>query len=267
MNTQLYIWIEPLVVNHKQCSDRLYINYVTNDSNVPTDLGEATEYIFQSKIIEDILYYANVPLNNDAGVISITPTKKEVGISFTKSPDEKKKEKLANKKALQVKNTEKAILSNKKEITLTKKSIKILDNGVLKINVPELDRTDYIDFDKIWNLIEDKFIGKLKPQEKIELINNNGDTIIEIQEGSFLNIAGGDLLIYDPEKRKNETHHTLINRGVGLKGGLFVREDGSLDIADAKRTFYLKIYTDKLVKTSLLTGESLEELTGQKLLK
>ena len=62
-------------------------------------------------------------------------------------------------------------------------------------------------------------------------------------------------------------NRSLFTHMQGLKGGLFIRKDGSLDIGDAKRTFYMRIDTKRLLKLSLKNRLSLNEMTSQKLLE
>lgn len=124
---------------------------------------------------------------------------------------------------------------------------------------------DTIDFSKIWETLEKDFIGKIQPGDSITLTDDEGNAIFELVGGDFLNIKVADLGIYDAKKMKDNPG--MFDKAEALKGGLFLRNDGTLDVGDRERTFYLKIHTGRLLKASLKLKKTLMELTQQKLLK
>ena len=180
------------------------------------------------------------------------------------SPEEEKeakeKEKIDNKIT--------KIVFSKKPLALTKGNVKINDNsGVLDISLPALNINDKIDFSKIWDTLEKDFIGKIQEGDTVTLMDDDGNKIFEMTGGSFLNVGIADLRVYDAKKNPNPEESSMLDSGRGLKGGLFVRDNGDLAVGDFKRTFYLHIYTNNLLKASMKLKKSLMELTQTKLLK
>lgn len=264
MNTQISLWLEPLVMDNRRCNGKVFFDCIIEGNHSKLEPKEL-EDVIGDKTIRDIMDYANIPSNFDYGVVSSKATKKAPAIKIVPSP-----EKVANdkKEATEKKAFDKKLLkviSSKKELEITKRNVEILDNGKLQVSFPDLKVNDTIDFPKIWNTLEKNFIGKIKEGETVTLTDDFGNKIFEIRGGSFLNVALADLSVYD--KKKKAEHHSIFNHGQGLKGGLFVREDGSLDIGDFKRTFFLNIYTNNLIKASLKLGKSMNELTQTKLLE
>lgn len=271
MNTQIYLWVEPMVMNHKRCNEKIYFN-CTIDGNYSKLEPKELEDIISGKNMDNIMDYANISSNWNYGVISAKATRQSECIEILDSPEKiaKDKEKKAldkkiesEKKALENKILK--IVSSKKEIELTKSNIKMQDGGLIEVSLPSLNVKETINFPEIWNTLENEFIGKIKEGDRVTLIDDFGNKLFEIIGGSFLNIGIADMKVYDTKKMaKNQS---MFNWSEGLKGGLFVRDDGSMHVGDLKRTFFIIIHTNNLLKSSLKLKKSLNELTSQKLLE
>ncbi len=256
--TLLYLWLEPLIMNNKRCDKKVYFNVIVSGSHSKTSTEEL-EKLLEGKLLANIMDIGNIYTNNDFGIISATSYKgdNEVGhIEFTDTPDERKKQKDIQ-----------SIISSKKEIELSKKNFEIKEHGVIEVSLPNINLKQEFDFSKIWTSIEKNIQGKIKEGDKAVLTDDNGNTILEIIGGSFLNIGFADLSIYDAKKMIHDA--SIFNSGVGLKGGLYIRDDGSMDIGDIDRTFWIKIYTNHMLKQSLKLGKTLNEIgeVKMKLLK
>lgn len=271
MNTQIYLWVEPMVMNHKRCNEKIYFN-CTIDGNYSKLEPKELEDIISGKNMDNIMDYANISSNWNYGVISAKATRQSECIEILDSPEKiaKDKEKKAldkkiesEKKALE--NKVLKIVSNKKEIELTKSNVISKDNGIIQVSLPSLNVKETINFAEIWVNIEKNFIGKIKKGDNITLIDDFGNKLFEIIGGSFLNVGLADIRVYD--KKNLPENPSIYDYAEGLKGGVFVRDDGSMDIGDVNRTFYLKIFTNNLLKSSLKLKKSLNELTSQKLLE
>ena len=121
------------------------------------------------------------------------------------------------------------------------------------------------DFCKVWGSIEKNILGKIKEGDKIVLTDEFGNTILRVHGGSFLNIGIADLCVYDSSKKIPNA--SIYDSGVGLKGGMFIREDGRMCIGDLERTFYIELITSNMIKASLKTGISLTEMCGSKMIE
>ena len=260
MNTQIYLWIEPMVMNHERCTDKVYFNFIVKGDYAQKTTDELEHFIAGSHM-QSIMDFANIDSNWDYQIVSAKLTSKTPSIEFAKSPEDIKEE----KEIVKVEKSIQKIVSGKTKLELTKKNIEIEDGGMINVSVPSLKINDKIDFAKIWNSLEKNFIGKIKEGDTVVLTDDDGNKIFELTGGSFLNVGLADMNVYDANKKPQDVG--LMNFSEGLKGGLFLREDGSLDIGDYKRTFYLKIYTNNLLKTSLKLNKSLMEITTNKLLK
>jgi hypothetical protein len=245
MNTNIYLWIEPLMMSHERCDKRFYFNCIINGDYIESgeiDLDKLDSLIAGDTMAE-IMDFADIDSNWNYAVVSAKLTAKEPSISFADSPTDKKVKKEVAK-----------AVTGKKEIIVKEKDIEIKDGGKLEISLPNLGIKDTIDFAKIWTNLEENFIGKINTGDIVNLTDEEGNKIFEMMGGNFLNIGVSDMTVKDAKTGN-------------LKGGLFIREDGTIDIGDYNRTFYLRIYTDKLLKASLKLQKSLMEITQQKLLK
>ncbi len=258
MNTKIYLWIEPMVMNHERCTDRVYFNCIINGNHTslkPRDL----EDLISGKNMNDIMDFADISSNWNYSVVSSTATNKKPLIEYAISPEKIAKDK-SDKIIAVAKNKEDnriaKIINSRKPLQLTKNNLEIHDGGMIDVKLPLLNVSEKIDFAKIWHSLEKEFIGKIKKGDTVTLTDDDGNMIFEIQGGSFLNVALADLTVTDSTKEF-----------FPLKGGLYIRDDGSIDIGDFKRTFYLKIHTNNLLKASLRMKKSLMELTQNKLLK
>ena len=243
MNTNIYLWVDPAIMNHKRADKRLYFNCIVEGDHIKN--GEIdTDYldsVLEGNIMQSIMDFAGIDVNFNFSSISATLTKKSPGISFSFSPEEKKQKKEIQK-----------VVSGKKELVLSNDNMQINDGGKISVSLPELGVSQTIDFSKIWDNIEENFIGKIKNGDSVCLMSDDGKVIFEMTGGSFLNAGLGDIIVKSSDGNE--------------KGGLFLRKDGSLDIGDINRTFYLKIYTNNLLKTSLKLNKSLMDITQEKLL-
>ncbi len=274
MNTLIHLWVEPMVCEHKRCpvGSRVYFNAVIKGKHSFTD--EQAMEALDGKLMSDIMYFGGIDSNWDYGVVSTKLTTKPVGITYgidIEKQAEELKQKQIEKLELKIKRTDakikkiqtKAIVSGKQELVLNKKDFQINDNGSISVTIKDLATTETLDFPKIWRDIEKNIIGKIQEGDKITMVDHKGETIFEIVGGSFLNVGLADLHIYDKEKMPKEIG--LFNRGQGLKGGLFIRDDGTLHIGDNDRTFFITIDTKKLIRAGLKANLSLTEFTRLKL--
>lgn len=241
MNTLLYLWIEPLIMNHKRSNEKHYFNCIIKGDFTNTDKDDL-DSIIEGEHMNDIMDFADIDSNWNYKVIAATLTNKKTCIKHADSPEDK----VINKEISK-------IVANKKDVVLNANSVIVNDGGMINVQIPELKINEAINFPKIWASIEKNFIGKIKKGDKVILTDTHGNTIFEVMGGSFLNIALADLMIKDA-------------RTGALKGGVYVREDGSMDIGDIKRTFYLKIHTNKLLTKALFLKKSMMEITQQSLL-
>ena len=265
MKTNVYLWLEPLVINHGKRNTKLYFNYVIDGDYTSLPNNEVDE-ILEGNHIRNIMDYAGIVVNNNWCVVSTTLAKKnDTIISFAKSPEEieAEKKKISTNKKLEKKIQN--IICGKKELVIKDTNLAIQDNGIIDINVPELNIADKIDFFKIWNFLEKDVIGKIKEGDKIVFTDNLGNEIFNITGGSFLNIGIADLSIYNKKERGDAT--SIYDWSKGLKGGLYIREDGMLAIGDLDRTFYMELYIDAFIKSSLNMKETMYKLSNLKLLK
>ncbi len=252
-NTQIYLWIEPMIMNHQRCSGKVFFNCIIDGNYKQFDCKEV-EDVISGGTMDSIMDFANIDSNWNYGVISTSSTNKKPSIEFDKSPEEKD---TANKIA--------KVVRSKKPITITKENVEIKDKGIIEISFPDLKLKDKIDFSKIWNTLEKNFIGKIKEGDKVSLKDDDGNIIFEMIGGSFLNIGLADMKVYDTKKKN--PNPSIFTEMEGLKGGLFIRDDGSMSIGDMDRTFFLTIHTNNLLKASLKLNKSMSELATIKLLK
>lgn len=271
MNTLIYLWIEPLVMNHKKCNEKIYFNCTINGDYSKLEPKEL-ENIISGKIMGRIMDYANIESNWNFEVLSAKSTRKEPNIEIVDSPEKiaKDKEQKALNKKIEAEN--KAldkkivkIISSSKEIELSKsENVEIKENGIISVSLPSLKINEEINFSQIWENIEKNFIGKIKEGDVIKLTDEFGNELITLRGGSFLNIGISDLKVYNAKKMQKK--ESMFNWSEGLKGGLFLRDNGDLDIGDLKRTVFITINTRNLLKSSLKLKMPLNELTSQKLL-
>jgi len=259
MNTLIHLWIEPLIMNHKRSNEKIYFNCIIKGDHTGLSIDEIDE-LLQGEIIEDIMDFANIESNFNYHPISAKRTTKDISINYANSAEKDEEIKEKNKITSLVKRA----VKSKKDILLKKENITVNNGGKLDISLPSLGIKDSIDFSKIWDSLEKNFIGKIKAGDSIILKDEYGNTVFEIKEGNFLSLVGADLNVYDS---KINTNSSIYDRSEALKGGLYIRDDGSIDIGDKKRTFYLKIYTNRLLKAALKLNKSVMEITSQKLLK
>ena len=256
MNTEIYMWIDPLVIGHKRGSSKVYFKLVINEDLSYLDVKQI-ETRLEGKYLQRVMDWANIYQNWNYGVVSIKPTSKKEGINSALSPEELNKIESQKKEDLKIKK----LVTSLKKVPLSKHCIEILDDGFIHIKVPSWKIDQTIDFKKIWASLEQNIIGQIKEGDKLIINDQFGQPIIELIGGSFLNIALADLSVYDKKKKRQDSYF----KTTGLKGGLYVREDGRLDIGDFDRTFYLNIHTANLLKHSLKLGLDSNQLLKQQL--
>lgn len=254
MRTEIYMWVEPMVMNHERCTDKVYFNCVVDGNHSKSDLSTLDD-LLGGKTMSSIMDFADIDSNWNYGVISAKATNKNISVQYSISTDEKIQIEKDKKIAVIKKKDDariKKLINSKYPIGLSKEDMNILDGGMIEINLPELNVAEKFDFAKIWKGLEKDVVGKIKEGDIVTLTDDDGNKIFEINGGSFLSVAFADLSVHG--------NH-------GLKGGLYIRDDGSMDIGDFKRTFWLKIYTNNLLKASLKLKKSIMEITQIKLLK
>lgn len=250
MNTLIHLWIEPLVMNHERCNEIIYFNQIINGDYSGLKTEELDELI-QREHIQDVMDYADIDRNWNFGVLWAKTTSKPVSITRVDSPKEKKEKATVKKINKEIQR----IVTNKTVLPFDARNMDIQDGGKINVSVPALRINDTIDFAKIWNSLEDNFIGKIQEGDHVVLTDDDGNKIFEIHGGSFLNVGG-----------MGSTDMSIRGKNGDLKGGLYLRDDGRLDIGDYERTFHLQIYTNNLLKASVKLNKSLMDITSQKLL-
>lgn len=264
MNTLIHLWIEPLVKNHERSTEKLYFNTIIKGDYSALSKDELDE-LLSGEHMADIMDFADIDQNWNFKSLWAKRTSKPLSINQVDSPQQKKEKEEVKKINKEIQK----IVTNKTPLGFNAKNVELQDGGKINISVPALRINDTIDFAKIWDTLEKNFIGKIKEGDQIILTDDDGNTILEMTGGSFLNVGLADLNVYDSKKLGElgkESAASMFSRAEAVKGGVFLREDGSLDIGDSERTFYLKIYTDKLLKASLKLNKSLMDITQQKLL-
>ena len=266
---KLLFWIQ-----FHEGQKKIWLNLFLSD-DAGDNKKELEKYLTKSLIIMD-LQEALYPRGHGAwnwDIISIENSKRtfapyllqKFDYEITKSPEELLE--IENKKESDKKlNTQiQKVVKSKKEIPLTAENLEIQNDGTIDLSFPTLQVKEKIDFPKIWDILEKDFIGKINEGDVVTLIDA-GNKIFELRGGSFLNVGLADLKIYDAKKRKGIVH-SIFNDLVGLKGGAFIRDDGRIVVGNLDRTFYLEIFTNNLLKSSLKLKKSMMEITQTKLLK
>ncbi len=248
MNTLIQLWVKPLVRNHEQCDkgEKLYFDVIIEGNRIPDGKidREHLDGILEGKVMSDIMDEADIASVFDFKSMSARLVEDEPSINIVDSPKEKK-----------IKETLGLIVTGKKELVIKPENIEIDEAGKMQISIPSLKINQTLDFGTIWKHLEENVIGKMAENDRIVLTDHDGNKIFELQGGGFLNvggIVGADIKITGKD-------------GV-IKGGAYIRDDGSLDVGDYERTFYLKIYTNNLLTTSLKLDKSIQEITQTKLI-
>ncbi len=246
MNTLIHLWIEPLVIGHKRSNDKLYFNCIIDGEHLVEDDDQMYKLV-EGNILYEIMDFSDIQENWNFHVLWTRLTNKETSITQVSSPEEKKEQKITRT----IKKELTKVLAGDEDIKLDNKSVLIEDNGKISISLPALRIKEEIDFPKLWEILEKNIIGKMTEGDVMEFNDLEGNEIMRITGGSFLNVGIADLMIK--------------NKG-SIIGGLFIRENGKLAIGDIERTFYMEIETSKLLKASLKLNKSLNSITEQKLL-
>lgn len=253
-NTKLYMWIDPVIMNHEKGKGKVYF-YCVLKGNLTELENDELERELEGKILQSVMDFADIDQNYNFGIKSATLTNEPAGtIEWEDSPKEKKQ-----KAAVE------DVLAGTKKLNITDKNITVADGGMLKIKHKETGLKDTLDFAKIWNSLEQNVIGKIKEGDNVKLTDKDGNILFELMDGSYLSMAGSDLNVYDQKKLKEDGGY--FGKMAALKGGLYIREDGSLDIGDVDRTFYLSINMNNVVKASLAAKGSLMDVMTKSLME
>ena len=249
MNTLIYIWLKP--IRNTDTLKKEYFNYVTKGDLTSFDKKYLEDWMGNQMAIKEIMDFADISHNFDFGIISVEKTSLPVHISTEVAPEEK-----------EVRTNVGLVLSGKKDFDLTKESAEVIDGGLIKFENKEIGLNSSIDIGDIWKQLQKM---KIKEGDEVTLKDDLGNIVFEILGGSYLSLVGAEMEIYDKEKLGND--HSFFNKRNSLIGGVYVRDDGSLDIGNIERTFYMKIYTKILVLASLKAKKQLSEITTKLLTK
>lgn len=250
-NTEIYIWLDPVIIGRNKGTGKIYFTYVIAENLSKLNNSELEDHI-SGHLLQNLMDWADIDQNWDFGIISSKPTNKSESIELALSPEDIVKQENDKKLEQKIKRS----VNSKKSITLSKDNFYILDDGLINLKVPNLKIDQNIDFFNIWNALNKHIIGKIKEGDTLLIKDQNGNKIIEILGGSFLNVGLADLKIYNKREKICKSYFD----DNGLKGGLYIRDDGRLSIGDADRTFYLDISTSELLKQSLKLGIDLTKL-------
>lgn len=226
---KLYFWIE----FHKN-AEKKWLNLY-----VPFDAGDTEEelanhicsnqYIFglQSDLEPQCYGAYNWEIVKIEEVVHDFSTRTQFDYDIAQSPKEIKKEKAIKKFEGAVDKytvTDKDIEFDEKTTELV---INNLPHGSLKLPI-----------DKIYDLIEKEI------NCDIDLINYKGETILTLMNGSFLDAGFADIKVF--ASRKDADEYSLFNQK--QKGGIFIRENGVIDIGNIERTKFLSINLANLIR-------------------
>lgn len=265
MNTKIQVWLEPLTKSHQRSYSKVFFDVVVKGDLTDKTHKEAEDFIN----VKELMDFADIELNWNFGVCSLSKTSKKPYIAFVREEQLKstKREKSQSAKQGQKKENKNEIairdIISRGTLSLRKDDVYINDDGTLSIIQNGL-QIQQIDFPSIWSSIEKNIVGKIKEGDFLELKDDNGNVLMELHGGGFLNIGLADLSVYESKEMAEKM--SIFTQNKGLKGGLFVRKDGSLDIGDIKRTFYIKVYTGKLLLASLKAKKSIGEFLKTNLL-
>ncbi len=255
MNTKIYLWIIPTVIRNKKAKayDKIHFNVIIKGEHFDKELSEIDDML-SGKIMQEIMDFADIVSNYNYGVDSATETNDDtrycetigdvISITFEKSPQEIEHD---------IKMSD--FLNSVEPIVLDRTNIIAKDDGTIDIVVKDLDISQNINTLELWDIFNRNIIGKIQEGDKIELTDDNGNKIFDLLGGSFLNVAIADIGIYNKSQDND------------LKGGIFIRENGRLDVGDFKRTFYIEIHTNNLLKACLKANKTINEFTNSKFLE
>lgn len=266
MNTKVNVWLEPIDMNNRRCYSKVFFNVIINGDFTDKTPKDAEDYIS----IKEIMDFANIHHNWNYGVVSLSKTKKNPCISFasakknTKQQVENSEELNVAPKDIMLHNLNKITKSGKLKLELKKDDVLIQDGGKLHVVKNDL-KIHEIDFPLIWAMIKKNIIGKIKDGDFATIKDDDGNVLIELHGGSFLNVGLADLAVYDTKKMAEK--RSIFTHGQGMLGGMFVRNDGNLDIGDLKRTFWIEIHTSKLIAACSKTNKSINEFFKIKLIQ
>lgn len=254
------MWLMPL--RDKPQLEKEYFYYVLEGQHTQLKIKELDNMLVDGQHIRNIMDFADCSYNQDFAILSVELTDQLAGqIEFADAPELKEKA----KKVAEQKSVLELVLAGKKKIQVTKENIEVKDGGILTITTPETGAHDF-NFGKLWDSIEAGGIDKMAKGDKVTLQNDKGENIVEITGGNFLSLVGVDIEVLDVTKLRNKENPSFFDRAEALKGGLYVRKDGTLDIGNIQRTFYMQINVKNLLLSALSKSLSLTEAT-QKLIE
>jgi hypothetical protein len=255
MKTQIYLWIDPLYVGHEKSKGKLYFYLTIEEDLTELSPAEVEDSVLEGYISE-ILDFADVQQNWNYGVVSISQTDSEERLVSAPSP----KELRAKAKAERTQALVTCFVENPENVHLSKNNIEAKDGGIIEVKVPNLQVVDSINFGSLWNSLEKNVLGKISKGDLAEINDEFGNPLFRLQGGNFLSLVGADIDVYGSDKITHDS--SIFTKLAALKGGVYIRENGTLDIGDRERTFYLNINVGNLLKASLKLGKSLNELTS-----
>lgn len=222
------------------------------------DLDVVDEYITDNLLLSDIIY-SNGPIYD----FSVEEVKENIDFNhhqefeFVEDPIIEIKKNNKIKKDLKI--IEK-FEKNLENYSIKGKDIKTnLEKGVFIVKNKAFDKVE-IPIDSIFGLIEKDTNGD------IILENSFDEKILELRHGSFLNSHLAEIQVFNNSEDKNK--YSLLNNT--SKGGIFIREDGRLDIGDSKSTKYLTVHLSALIKemyVKKMIGKSKDFLNNIKFLE
>lgn len=254
MNTRLYVWLNPLV-GGKYTDEYFYLT--VEGDRTGDDLKELEDEFLGWKkdgdYLEVMMDMVGASSNNDYAVRSAKLTDNEVGlVEYALSPKaqkaKKKKEKVDKNVAL--------VLAGDKDLKVTKSNLTATDKGKVKVKLSEVGIKEEFDFPTFWAMLQlSPMIKNIKKGDRLTITNDFGETVLDVRGGNFLSLAGADIGVYDTDVNPN----SIFSREAGLKGALYIRDDGRLEIGNKERTFYVSINMSALMKSNLKTGLSLTD--------
>jgi len=230
--------------------------FLTNFKGSTEDLKEVDEYIATNLVLKEIVDdYGPIV---DWTVLSVESTDDqcyEGSVNQVEDPEiailEALKLKLKEKKdELQRLKEEKQnkIVSNFEEnlesYSVEKKHIKTdLKKGLFTIKNKAFGKVE-IPIMSIYALIEKN------TENDFDLVNSFGDKILSLNHGSFLNAGLADIQVFDSSEKMESD--SLMNPT--SKGGIFVRDNGTLHVGDIDRTKFLVVDIAALIKEMYMKG-------------
>lgn len=233
MNTLIYMWLQPVIMNHQPTNERVYFDCILEGEHQIED-DDDLEQLVSGEWLSTMMEIADISVNGDFGYISVSLTNLDSTVEITDSPKVKKQKGNLQK-----------FISSDKPLVLNKSNIDIDEKGQIVVKIAPFGITEKLDFKKIWSQIQKNVIGKIKVGDTLDIKDEKGNSLFELIGGSYLSLVGADITIRD---KKNN-----------MQGGIYIREDGRIDIGDFERTFMLSMNLNRLIEASIRNNKSLED--------